>query len=332
MFHIKVMSVIEAKMSRPKILITNNKVPSTGLDLLRDRYDVTIIQSDKLTREEILQAVPGHDAIFIATHIMVNTELLDAAGPTLKVVSTMSAGYDHLDVPEIKRRGIKVGHTPMVLTAAVAEVAVMLLLNAARRAYESRSLLKNGKTENHPLWLLGQDIRESTVGIVGFGSIGQAVAKRLIPFEVGRFLYTGHSPKKAGDEIGAKFVSLDQLLEESDFIIVATPLTNETRGLFDDAAFDKMKKNAVFVNVGRGAVVKTDALLKALKEHKIFAAGLDVVDPEPLPTDHELWSLPNFEIVPHIGSATIKTRSDMSKVAAQNIINGLEGKPLVYPL
>lgn len=182
------------------------------------------------------------------------------------------------------------------------------------------------------MWLLGQDIRDSTVGIVGLGSIGQEVVKRLIPFGVGRFLYTGHTKKSAAAEQGAEFVSLDDVLRRSDFIIVATPLTQETRGMFDDAAFDKMKKTAIFINIGRGAVVNTSSLLKALREKTIFAAGLDVVDPEPLPKDHELLTLPNFEIVPHLGSATIKTRNDMAVTAAQNILNGLSDKPLVYPL
>lgn len=263
---------------------------------------------------------------------MVNSEFLNIAGPNLKVVTTMSAGYDHLDVPEIKRRGIKVGHTPKVLSAAVAEIAVMLTLYAARRAHEGRLHLEEGKTQHALNWLLGQDLRGSTVGIVGLGNIGQAVAKRLVGFEIGTFLYTGHSRKKAGDDLGAKFVSLDQLLAESDFVIVATPLTNETRGLFNDSTFGKMKKNAVFVNVGRGKVVDTNALVKALKNKTIFAAGLDVTDPEPLPIDHELLKLPNAVIIPHLGSATIKTRNDMAIAAAQNILNGLDGKPLVYEL
>ncbi|CAG5095378.1 Similar to GRHPR: Glyoxylate reductase/hydroxypyruvate reductase (Homo sapiens) [Cotesia congregata] len=319
-------------MSKPKVLVNRDDIPAAGLDLLRTKCELTILPGSNSTREEILRALPGHDGFYFFGHINVNTDFLDIAGPSLKVISTISAGFDHLDVPEIKRRGIKVGHTPTVLNAAVAEIAVMLLLNAARRAHESRSLLERGKVEAKPQWLLGRDVRGSTVGIVGLGMIGLAIAKRLVPFEIGRFLYTGHTPKKSADEIGAEFVSLDDLLKLSDFVIVATPLTIETHGLFDDVAFDKMKKTAIFINIGRGAVVKTDALLRALKEKKIFAAGLDVVDPEPLPKDHELLTLPNLEIVPHIGSATIKTRSDMAVVAAQNIINALEGKPLVYPL
>lgn len=319
-------------MGRPRVLVTGNDVPSPGIDLLRRKCDVTVIQNSKSTREDVLQALPGHDAVFIAAHHNVNSEFLNVAGPNLKVVSTMSAGYDHLDVPEIKRRGIKVGNTPMVLSAAVAEIAVLLALNAARRVHEGRVKLERGQVESGLQWLLGRDIQGSTVGIVGLGNIGQAVVKRLKGFDVARFIYTGHSRKKAGDELGAHFVSLDQLLEQSDFIVIATPLTNETRGLFNDDAFGKMKSTAVLVNVGRGKVVDTDALLRALRDKKIFAAGLDVTDPEPLPPDHQLLSLPNAVITPHLGSATLKTRNDMAITAAQNILNGLEGKPLVYEL
>ncbi|XP_029163815.1 glyoxylate reductase/hydroxypyruvate reductase-like [Nylanderia fulva] len=316
----------------PRVLVTSNETPPAGIDLLRPKCDLTIIPAIMSTRQQVLEVLPGHDAVFLASHHEVNNEFLDIAGPNLKVVSTMSAGYDHLDVPEIKRRGIKVGHTPMVLSAAVAEVAVLLMLAAARRAYEGRTILEQGQRERGPQWLLGQDLRGSTVGIFGLGNIGQAIVKRLMGFEVERFIYTGHSRKKAGDELGATFVSFDDLLKESDFLVVAAPLTNETRGLFNDSVFDKMKRTSIFVNISRGQLVNTDSLVRALRDKKIFAAGLDVTDPEPLPPDHELLKLPNAEIIPHLGSATIKTRNDMSRVAAQNILNGLEGKPLVYPL
>ncbi|XP_011302344.1 glyoxylate reductase/hydroxypyruvate reductase-like [Fopius arisanus] len=325
------MSVVEV-MTKPKVLVTSCETPKTGIDLLKVTCDVTILPYVEPTIEQVYAALPGHDAVFLSGHVTVNSKFLDIAGPNLKVVSTMSAGYDHLDVPEIKRRGIKVGHTPQVLSAAVAEIAVMLMLNAARRAHEGRTLLEEGKMERGPQWLLGHDLRGSTVGIVGLGGIGQEVVKRLIGFSVRKFLYTGHNRKKAGDELGAEFVSLDDILELSDFIVLAVPLTLETRALFNDAVFNKMKKTAVLVNVGRGAVVQTSSLLKALKEKKIFAAGVDVIDPEPLPSDHELLKLPNFEIVPHLGSATIKTRNEMSAVAAQNILDALENQPLAYPL
>ncbi|XP_051158688.1 glyoxylate reductase/hydroxypyruvate reductase-like [Leptopilina boulardi] len=319
-------------MVKPRVLVISNDTPSVGLDLLRTKCDLTILPSSNPTREQVLKAIPGHDGIYLSVHANINSEMLDAAGPNLKVVSAMSAGYDHLDIPEIKRRGIKVGHTPEVLSSAVADIAVMLLLSASRRAYEGRLKLMEGKVENRPQWLLGVDVKGSTIGIVGFGNIGQAIAKRLKGFEIKNILYTGHTKKKAGDELGAEFVSLDELLEESDFVIAITPLTIETLKMFNDNTFGKMKKNAVFVNVGRGKVVDTDSLVRALKNKTIFAAGLDVVDPEPLPLDHELLKLPNCEIVPHQGSATIKTRNSMSRIAAQNLLNALEGKPMIYPL
>ncbi|XP_015175221.1 PREDICTED: glyoxylate reductase/hydroxypyruvate reductase-like [Polistes dominula] len=319
-------------MDRPRVFVTRSDAPDSAIELLRTKCDVTILQGDTSTSEEVLQALPGHDAVLIVGHLNVNSEFLNTAGPNLKVVSTLSAGYDHLDVPEIKRRGIKVGHTPNVLSAAVAEIAILLTLSAARRSHEGRLKIDEGKVLKSYNWLLGQELRNSTVGIVGLGNIGQAILKRLLSFEVNTFLYTGHSEKKAGKDLGAKFVSLDELLAQSDFVIAVTPLTNETRGLFNDTTFGKMKRTAVFVNVGRGQVVDTDALVRALKNHTIFAAGLDVTDPEPLPVDHELLKLPNIVLLPHLGSATVKTRNDMGIVAAQNILNGLSGKPLVYEL
>ncbi|KAH0954667.1 hypothetical protein HN011_004973 [Eciton burchellii] len=316
----------------PRVLVTSNEVPPAGIDLLRTKCSLTIIPAVDSTREQILEALPGHDAVFLANHQNVDDEFLDIAGPSLKVVSTMSAGYDHLDVPAIKKRGIKIGHTPMVLSAAVAEIAIFLMLAAARRTHESRMKLERAQVEKGSQWLLGQDLQASTVGIFGLGNIGQAIVKRLSNFEVGHFIYTGHSRKKAGDELGATFVSLNQLLEQSDFLVISASLNNETRGLFNDEAFDKMKKTAILVNISRGQIVNTESLVRALRNKKIFAAGLDVTDPEPLPSDHELLKLPNVEVLPHIGSATVKTRNNMSLTAARNILNALEGKPLIYPL
>ncbi|XP_003700680.2 glyoxylate reductase/hydroxypyruvate reductase isoform X2 [Megachile rotundata] len=315
---------------KPRVLVTCGDVPSAGIDLLRTKCDVTIIHALTSSRKDVLQALPGHDAIFIAVPMHVDNEFLNAVGPSLKVVSTMSAGYDHLNVPEIKRRGIKVGNTPLAVSVAVAEMAILLALSAARRAHEARLKLEQGEVKNNLQWMIGHELRGSTVGIVGLGNIGQAIVKRLKGFDVSRFVYTGHSRKKAGDELGAHFVSLDELLGQSDFIIVATPLTNETMGMFNDDTFGKMKETAVFVNIGRGKVVNTEALIKALRNKTIFAAGLDVTDPEPLPPDHELLKLPNAVIIPHLGTATMRTTIDMSITAAQNILNGLEGKPLVY--
>ncbi|XP_071453705.1 glyoxylate reductase/hydroxypyruvate reductase-like isoform X2 [Hetaerina americana] len=251
----------------------------------------------------------------------------------LKVVGTMSAGYDHIDIAELKNRGILVGNTPNVLTSAVAEVALGLMIAAARRFHEGQLALMSGSWNTGAAqWMLGMELRGSTVGIVGLGGIGQAVARRVQPFEVGRIIYCGHSPKKEGEAIGAEFVSLEELLQESDFVVVSCPLSPETKGMFNDEAFAKMKKTAVLVNVARGGLIDQEALVRALQDGKIQAAGLDVMTPEPLPTNHPLASLKNCFLIPHLGSATVKTRQDMAVLAARNILCGLEGKPLPAPL
>ncbi|XP_071652776.1 glyoxylate reductase/hydroxypyruvate reductase-like isoform X3 [Temnothorax longispinosus] len=292
-------------------------------------------------RQKILAALreQSFDAVFLApcssSHVKVDKEFLDAAGKNLKVISTMTSGYDHLDLTLIKERGIKAGHAPKVLSAAIAEMAVLLLLSAARRAREGRKKLENCEISTGPQWLLGRDLRGSTVGIFGLGNIGQEIVKRLKAFEVGKFIYTGRVPsrKKEDEELGAEYVSWDKLLEQSDFLVISAPLTSKTQKLFEDDAFEKMKeKKPVFVNVARGEIVDTAALQRALCKMKIFAAGLDVTDPEPLPRKHELLKLRNVEILPHLGSSTIKTRDDMAKVAALNIINVLAGKDLEYAI
>ncbi|XP_071642245.1 glyoxylate reductase/hydroxypyruvate reductase-like isoform X1 [Temnothorax longispinosus] len=325
-----------------KVLVDHKDVPQPGIKLLEDNNcEITILENYNadVYRQKILAALreQSFDAVFLApcssSHVKVDKEFLDAAGKNLKVISTMTSGYDHLDLTLIKERGIKAGHAPKVLSAAVAEMAVLLLLSAARRARESRKKLENCERSTGPQWLLGRDLRGSTVGIFGLGNIGQEIVKRLKAFEVGKFIYTGPSRKREDEELGAEYVSWDKLLEQSDFLVISAPLTSKTRKLFDDDAFEKMKKKKpVFVNVARGEIVDTAALQRALCKMKIFAAGLDVTDPEPLPRKHELLKLRNVEILPHLGSSTIKTRDDMAKVAALNIINVLAGKDLEYAI
>ena len=175
----------------------------------------------------------------------------------------------------------------------------------------------------------GQEIRDSTVGIVGFGGIGQTIAKRLSGFDVGQFLYCGHNKKLEADKFNAKFVPFLELVERSDFIFIICPLTEETRKMFNAEVFGRMKPTSVLINIARGDIVDQEALYFALKTHKIFAAGLDVMTPEPLPPDHPLMTLPNCLIIPHLGSATIRTREDMAKVAAINVLAGLADEPML---
>nr|XP_023400894.1 glyoxylate reductase/hydroxypyruvate reductase isoform X3 [Loxodonta africana] len=280
--------------------------------------------------EELERGISGADGLLCLLSDRVDKRLLDAAGANLKVISTLSVGVDHLALDEIKKRGIRVGYTPDVLTDTTAELAVSLLLTTCRRLPEAIAEVKNGGwTTWKPLWMCGYGLTQSTVGIIGLGRIGQAVARRLKPFGVQRFLYTGRQPRpREAEEFQAEFVSVSQLATESDFIVVACSLTPATKELCNKDFFQKMKKTAVFVNISRGDVVNQDDLYQALAGGHIAAAGLDVTTPEPLPTNHPLLTLKNCVILPHIGSATYRTRNIMSLLAANNLLAGLRGEPM----
>lgn len=264
----------------------------------------------------------------------IDSEVLNKAGKDLKIIATMSVGYDHLDIPEIKKRCIKVAYTPNVLTDATAELAVALLLATSRRLLEANEEARTGGWKAwEPFWMCGPGLQNSTVGIFGFGRIGQEIAKRLKPFKPRRIIYFNRSEKTAeAHDIGAEKVTFDELLAQSDFISVSCALTEETKGVFNESAFTKMKPTAVFVNTSRGGVVDQDALVKALQKKTIWGAGLDVMTPEPLPLDNPLLNLKNCLILPHIGSASIETRNDMAVLCAKNIVAALEGKPLLSEL
>jgi len=315
--------------SRPRVLVTRSDLPPSALQILSEKCELDIAPNDyPIERDQLLKKVVGIDALYCMITEKVDGEVLDAAGPQLKVISTMSVGYDHLDINEIKKRNIAVGNTPGVLTAATAELTVALTLATSRRIVEAHQEIANGgwaKCGWSPLWMCGSGLVGSNIGIVGLGRIGLAVAKRLKPFDISKILYTGKNAKVEGSDIGAEFVSFDQLLRQSDIIIVTCSLNEETRNLFDSAAFAAMKSNAILINTGRGGIVDQEALATALKTGQIAAAGLDVMTPEPLPVDHELTKLKNCVLLPHIGSATIQTRTTMATMAARNIISALEG-------
>ncbi|XP_026331055.1 glyoxylate reductase/hydroxypyruvate reductase-like isoform X1 [Hyposmocoma kahamanoa] len=249
----------------------------------------------------------------------------------LKAVTTMSSGIDQIDVEELKKRRLPLGNVPRVLDHAVADITVGLLVAAARRFKEGVEELMTGQWKYGVQWMIGQDIAGSTVGIVGLGGVGQAVVKRLKGFEVAKFIYSGRNDKPEAKYLGAERVPLDQLLKESDYVILSCPLTNETKNMINADSLKIMKKNAVLINIARGGLVDQEALYNALKERQIFAAGLDVVTPEPIPKEHPLLTLPNCYVVPHLGSATIETRNNMAKISAQNILAGVEGKTMPFP-
>ncbi|CEG64003.1 hypothetical protein RMATCC62417_01050 [Rhizopus microsporus] len=229
----------------------------------------------------------------------------------LKVIATMSVGYDHIDVEAAKARRILIGYTPDVLTDATADLTLLLILGAARRIKEGIQAAEHGQwREWRPTWLCGSQLTNKTVGIVGLGRIGEAVAHRLKAFGISRIVYTGRQRKMGiEDRIKAEFVTFDHLLADSDFVIVCCALTKETRHMFNYEAFSKMKKTAVFVNSARGGIVDQEGLVKALEENLIGAVGLDVTDPEPLPPSHKLYSFPNCLILPHIGKEYLVHKS-----------------------
>ncbi|KAM6391303.1 glyoxylate reductase/hydroxypyruvate reductase [Rhynochetos jubatus] len=318
-------------------VFVTRRIPAEGLRVLSQAGGCCVQLWDSeepVPRAELLASVAGKRGLLCLLSDRIDREVLDAAGPGLKVISTMSVGFDHLALDEIKKRGIRVGYTPDVLTDATAELSVALLLATCRRLPEAVEQVKNGGwTTWKPLWMCGYGLSDSTVGIIGLGRIGQAVARRLKPFGVKKFLYAGSRPKpESAAEFEAEFVPLMRLAEESDFVVVTCALTPATQGICNKDFFARMKKTSVFVNTSRGAVVNQEDLYDALAHGQIAAAGLDVTTPEPLPTAHPLLSLKNCVILPHVGSATYTTRSTMAVLAANNLLAGLRGEPMPHEL
>ena len=310
-------------------------IPAEGLDRVTEATDATV-WPDELPppRDELLRAVEGCDGILTLLTDRVDAELLDRAGPQLKVVSNFAVGFDNVDVAECTRRGIPVGNTPGVLTETTADLAWALLMAAARRIVEGADYVRAGKWKTWgPMLLMGPDVHGATIGIVGFGRIGQAVARRAAGFGM-TVLY--HDPVELPAEVtqplGAEYAELDDLLRRSDFVSLHVNLTDETRGLMNADRLALMKPTAVLVNTARGPVVDEAALAAALHAGRIAGAGLDVTDPEPIPVDDPLVSLPNCLIVPHIASASPATRGQMAAMAAANLLAGLRGDRLPNPV
>ncbi|XP_003699319.2 glyoxylate reductase/hydroxypyruvate reductase isoform X1 [Megachile rotundata] len=328
----KFFSTSSIKMSRPKVLITRPDVPIGGINLLKEQCDLIIGDKPQpIPRSELLSKIKGVDGVFCVLTDKIDDEVLEAAGSQLKVVASMSVGFDHLDLKSLKRRNIKVGYTPGILTEATAELTVALLLATSRRLIEAnRAIYKGEWTSWGPIFMCGPSLSGSTVGIVGFGRIGTQLAKCLKGFNVAKILFTSRTPKPEASHLGER-VTFDVLLQNSDFVIATTALTPDTRQMFNKSAFEKMKKSAIFVNISRGEVVDQPALIEALKTGKIRAAGLDVMTPEPIPLDSELLKLDNCVVLPHIGSAATETREEMSKITARNILAVLNGVPNEMP-
>jgi lactate dehydrogenase-like 2-hydroxyacid dehydrogenase len=321
---------VDDTRDRPRVFVTR-MIPDDGLEPIRAACAADV-WTDELPppRAELLRRVAGCVGILTLLTDRVDDELLDAAGPGLRVVSNYAVGFDNVDLAACARRGVAVGNTPGVLTETTADLAWALILATTRRVAEGDRYVRSGRWRTWgPLLLLGSDVHGSTLGIVGLGRIGQAVARRAAGFGM-TVLY--HARSRVDETIettlGASFVELDELVERSDIVTLHVALTPETRHLIDAGALARMKPTAVLINTARGPVVDSVALATALRDGTIAAAGLDVTDPEPISPDDPLLELSNCLVVPHIASASRATRGRMAVMAAANLLAGIRGEPL----
>lgn len=322
-------------MSDPPRVLVTRRIPEAGLAAIRAVADVDL-WDDELPppREILLERVRGIDGLLPLLTDRVDDALLDAAGPALKVVSNYAVGYDNVDVDACRARGVAVGNTPGVLTETTADLAFALLTAVARRLPEAHDFVRADRWRTWgPLLLLGKDIHGATLGIVGFGRIGRELARRASGFGMRTLYYSRtQAPPELEAELKASYTPLDALLAESDFVSLHTALSEETHHLIDAAALARMKAGAILINTSRGGVVDQVALADALRSGHLFGAGLDVTDPEPMRADDPLVGLPNCLVVPHIASASERTRERMAEKAAANLIAGLQGEPLPDPV
>lgn len=313
---------------RTPILVTR-KPPGGALAMLQDEYDVEVWpENAAMPRPRLLEAVGPVHGLYCMLTDAVDADLLDAA-PHLRVVSTMAVGVDNIDLEACTSRGIAVGHTPGVLAAAVADMAIGLLLAAARRIVEGVDYVRDGQWRAwEPELLLGRDLHGATVGIIGLGGVGLAIARRLGGFECRVLGYNRTARPDVEAAAGVERVELTRLLAKADHVVVAIALTESTRHLIDAKALRTMQSHATLVNVSRGGTVDQRALADALAKGDIGSAALDVTDPEPIAPDDPLLALPNCIVVPHLGSSTVRTRTAMAEMAARNLIAGLEGREM----
>ena len=314
-------------MAQPRVFVTR-RLPAATLAPLEAMADVDV-WDDFLPPDydTLRQKSASCDGLLCLLTDRIDPELLDAA-PGLRVVSNMAVGYDNIDVPAASARGIPVGNTPGVLTETTADFAFALLMSVARRIPEAQQYIRDGEWRTwHPTVLSGQDIFGATLGIVGFGRIGQAVAKRARGFDM-RLLVNTEDDSEAVEGFGGEIADLDGLLAESDFVSLHVPYDETTHHLIGRRELKQMKSTAILINTARGAVVDGAALSEALRDGEILAAGLDVTDPEPIPLDDPLLGLPNCLVVPHIASASVATRTKMAEMAVANLMAGLNGERL----
>ncbi len=316
-------------MSRPKIFVTR-RIPEIGLHRLRESCEVDVWE-DALPPSHANVMERTRDCVGLLSLLSdrIDVALLDAC-PALRVVANYAVGFDNIDVSACTERGIAVGNTPGVLTEATADLAFCLLIAAARSLGAAERSVRAGEWRTwEPRGFVGRDLTGATLGVIGMGRIGSALARRCHAGWGMRVLYAGPRAKPDVDTaLGAQHVPLPQLLGECDFLSLHAPLTTATEHVIDARALALMKPSAVLVNTARGRLVDQTALHEALASGRLFAAGLDVTDPEPLSPDHPLLTLRNCIVVPHVGSATVGARDAMAEIAADNILRGISGEPL----
>ncbi len=318
-------------MDRPRAFVTRQIFPE-AVELIERAAQVEVWPSERPpNREELAGKIASCDGVLTNIMDRVDASLLEGA-TRLKVISQLAVGLDNIDVAEASRRGILVGNTPGVLAKATADLGFALLMSAARRVSESERWVRAGRWEMafHPMYWLGVDVHEATLGIVGLGQIGLEMAKRGLGFGMKIIYYSRNRKPDLEQRYGLEYVAADTLFGSADFVSLHVPLTPETRHFIGERELRMMKPTAVLVNLARGPVVDGEALYTALSENWIRAAALDVTDPEPIPLDHPLLTLDNLVISPHIGSASLTSRREMCLLAARNLVAGLEGQRLEH--
>ncbi|MGP1908670.1 2-hydroxyacid dehydrogenase [Metabacillus sp. JX24] len=320
-------------MEMPAVFVAR-KLPEEVLKALRTFADVEMWdrEDEGCPRDLLLKKAKTSDALLTMLSDQVDKELLDAC-EGVKVIANLAVGYDNVDVEYAKEKGIIITNTPDVLTETTADLTFLLLMSAARRVTEAAVYIKEGKwTSWSPMLLAGADVHHKTIGIVGMGNIGRAVAKRAKGFDMDILYHNRSRDREAEESLGAEYRSFEDLLQTSDFVVCMTPLTSETKGMFDAGAFQKMKQEAIFVNTSRGGTVVEEDLIAALRNGVIAGAGLDVFENEPIRADHPILQLENAVALPHIGSATRETRFAMMACCIENIKQVLEGKKPLTPV
>ena len=315
---------------KPRVLVTR-LIPEVGLRRIVQECQAEVWEEPlPPPRDVLLEKIAGCEGILSLLTERIDAELMDAAGPQLKVISNFAVGFNNVDVAEATRRGIRVGNTPGVLTEATADMAFALLISASRRIVEAQDYIREGNWKTwEPLGHIGQDLVGKTLGIVGMGRIGHALARRCHGGWNMRILYVDKFRNEAAEQdFDAQHVEWNTLLSESDFVSVHVDLNSETEGMFDRDAFSQMRPTAVFVNSARGPIHNQQDLYDALVQGEIFAAGLDVTNPEPLDLADPLLKLSNCVIAPHIASGTVSSRNGMAEIAANNLLAGVRGEPL----